>query len=77
MNSRQHTFKIVLDFFNGEVHSKIHFHSEKFDKKGDKEVLHGNLYDPCEMAKPVVVDAEFGGIDKDSSWPHLSWIHHR
>ena len=42
------------DFFNGETHSKIHFHSEKYEKKGDKEILQGNLTIHG-MTKPIAV----------------------
>jgi polyisoprenoid-binding protein YceI len=52
------------DFFNGEKHSKIHFHSENYEKKGNKELLHGNLT-VHGMTKPISFDVEFGGVAKD------------
>jgi polyisoprenoid-binding protein YceI len=64
-NEQRDTHLKSADFFNGDTHSKIHFHSEKYDKKGDKEILHGNLTIHG-MTKPIAVDVEFGGIAKDS-----------
>jgi polyisoprenoid-binding protein YceI len=64
-NEQRDTHLKSADFFNGDTHSKIHFHSEKYDKKGDKEILHGNLTIHG-MTKPIAVNVEFGGIVKDS-----------
>jgi polyisoprenoid-binding protein YceI len=64
-NEKRDTHLKSADFFNGEVHSKIYFHSEKYDKKGDKEILQGNLTIHG-MTKPVAVEVEFGGIAKDA-----------
>lgn len=64
-NEQRDTHLKSADFFNGDIHSKIHFHSEKYEKKGDKEILLGNLTIHG-MTKPVVVDVEFGGIVKDA-----------
>ncbi len=63
-NEQRDTHLKSSDFFNGETHSKIHFHSESYQKKGDKEILHGNLT-MHGMTKPVVVEVEPGGIAKD------------
>jgi polyisoprenoid-binding protein YceI len=64
-NEQRDTHLKSADFFNGETHSKIHFHSEKYVKKEDKEILHGNLT-MHGMTKPVAVNVEYGGIVKDS-----------
>jgi polyisoprenoid-binding protein YceI len=52
------------DFFNGEKHSKIHFQSSNYEKKGNVEVLHGNLTIHG-MTKPVQIEVESGGVVKD------------
>jgi polyisoprenoid-binding protein YceI len=64
-NSQRDTHLKSSDFFNHEKHGKIHFHSERYEKKGDKEILHGNLTIRG-MTKPVAIDVEFGGIARDS-----------
>jgi polyisoprenoid-binding protein YceI len=63
-NEQRDTHLKSSDFFNGETHSKIHFHSESYVKKGDKELLHGNLT-MHGMTKPVTVEVELGGVAKD------------
>jgi polyisoprenoid-binding protein YceI len=63
-NDQRDTHLKSSDFFNGEKHSKIHFHSEKYEKKEDNEILQGNLTIHG-MTKPIAVDVEFGGIVKD------------
>ncbi|HET7002375.1 MAG TPA: YceI family protein [Puia sp.] len=63
-NSQRDNHLKSADFFNGETHSKIHFHSDKYEKKGNKELLHGNLTIHG-MTKPITVDVKFGGIAGD------------
>jgi polyisoprenoid-binding protein YceI len=64
-NIQRDTHLKSSDFFNHEKHGKMHFQSERYEKKGDKEILHGNLTIHG-MTKPVLVEVEFGGIAKDS-----------
>jgi polyisoprenoid-binding protein YceI len=63
-NTQRDTHLKSSDFFNGDAHSKIHFHSENYVKKENKELLHGNLTIHG-MTKPIIVEVEFGGIAKD------------
>jgi polyisoprenoid-binding protein YceI len=63
-NNQRDTHLKSADFFNGETHTKIHFHSDKYERKGNKELLHGNLTIHG-MTKPITVDVEFGGIVRD------------
>ena len=55
------------EFFDTENHPQIKFQSESFKKtKGDHYRLSGNLT-MRGVTKPVILDAEFGGIAKDHS----------
>lgn len=53
------------DFFDSEQYPNMVFESEKMVKKSDDEyVLEGNLTIK-DVTKPVSLDVEFGGINKD------------
>jgi polyisoprenoid-binding protein YceI len=52
------------DFFDVEKHSELSFKSTSFEKTGDDFKLKGDLTIKG-ITKPVVLDVEFGGINKD------------
>jgi polyisoprenoid-binding protein YceI len=53
------------DFFNAQVYPEINFESTSFSKKGDDEYkLKGNLTMKG-VTKPVELDVEYGGSEKD------------
>lgn len=52
------------DFFDVEKHSELSFKSTSFEKSGDDFKLKGDLTIKG-ITKPVVLDVEFGGINKD------------
>ncbi|HEY0740576.1 MAG TPA: YceI family protein [Chryseosolibacter sp.] len=52
------------DFFDVEKKNEVTFKSTKIEKSGSDLKLHGNLTIKG-ITKPIVLDVEFGGINKD------------
>lgn len=52
------------DFFDVETNKEVTFKSTKIEKNGSDLKLHGNLTIKG-VTKPIVLDVEFGGINKD------------
>jgi polyisoprenoid-binding protein YceI len=52
------------DFFDVETNKEVTFKSTKVEKSGSDLKLHGNLTIKG-ITKPIVLDVEFGGINKD------------
>lgn len=63
-NEQRDTHLKSSDFFNAEEHGQLKFIGNSYEKKGDKEALHGDLTIRG-VTKPVTVNVEFGGIVTD------------
>ena len=63
-NEQRDTHLRSADFFDVEKHSELTFRSTSFEKAGDDFKLKGDLTIKG-ITKPVALDVEFGGINKD------------
>lgn len=63
-NEQRDTHLRSADFFDVEKNNEVTFKSTKVEKSGSDLKLHGNLTIKG-ITKPIVLDVEFGGINKD------------
>ncbi len=63
-NEQRDTHLRSADFFDVEKHSELTFKSTSFEKNGGDFKLKGDLTIKG-VTKPIVLDVEFGGINKD------------
>lgn len=63
-NQQRDTHLKSADFFNAEAHAQLRFTGTRYEVKGDKAKLQGNLTIRG-VTKPLILDVEFGGVVVD------------